>query len=174
VVAPCDRPPTELEAGAVAAPHSVLLLPDPSLPELENVDVTSRQARTADGRLATIYIFGSDTLFDSGASTLRSTAVPALSGALASIEQRFAGLPIIVRGHADSVGVAAANQTLSQHRAEAVGAFLQSHGVAASRISTVGLGATVPAAAETSPDGSPSDLGRQLNRRVELVVLSPG
>lgn len=172
IVLACGATPADLEAGVTAPPGSVLLLPDPSLPELEPVDVTARQARTTSGRLATIYIFGSDTLFDSTSSTLRTTADPALMGTLASIDQRFPNAPILVRGHADSVGSAEANLVLSKQRADAVAAFLQSRGVAAARLTTVGLGSTVPAANETAADASVSELGRQLNRRVELVVLS--
>jgi len=174
LVLACGATPADLPAGVTAPPSSVLLLPDPSLPELEPVDVTARQARTTNGKLATIYIFGSDTLFDSGSATLRSTADPALTGALASIDQRFAGASIIVRGHTDSVGAADANLALSRQRAEAVAAFLGAKGVAAARLTTIGLGSTVPAANETAADGSVSELGRQLNRRVELVVLSAG
>jgi outer membrane protein OmpA-like peptidoglycan-associated protein len=174
IVLACGATPADLDAGVSAPSSSVLLLPDPSLPELEPFDVTSRQARTTTGKLATIYIFGSDTLFDSGSATLRSTADPALTGALASIDQRFAGASIIVRGHTDSVGSADANLALSRQRAEAVAAFLGAKGVEAARLTTVGLGSTVPAANETVADGSVSELGRQLNRRVELVVLSAG
>jgi len=174
VTVPCDATPAEVEGGARAAVGSVLLLPDPSLPELEPVDVTARQAHTPDGHLVTIYVFGSDTLFDSGTSSLRTTAEPALTGALASIAGRFGTPALLVRGHADSVGAAGDNQALSDARAHAVGAFLESHGVAPDRITTVGLGSTVPAALETAADGSVSELGRQLNRRVELVVISAG
>ena len=175
VVVPCgsDLATGSVETGATAVPGSVLTLPDPSLPELETVDATSRQARTATGTLVTIYVFGSDTMFDTGSAQLRSTATPPLSAAIASIQQRWPAASVLVRGHTDSVGTAAANQALSQARASAVAAYLGAHGIAPSNIHTVGLGSTVPAALETNPDGSVNDLGRQLNRRVELVVIAP-
>jgi outer membrane protein OmpA-like peptidoglycan-associated protein len=157
----------------VATSASVLTLPEPSFPELEPVDVTVRQGRRADGALVTVYVFGSDTLFDSNGSTLRSTAVPAIVGAVASIERRFAGAPIAVRGHTDSLGTPAANLTLSTARAQAVAARLVELGIAQDRLVTTGLGSTTPAALETNPDGTVNELGRQLNRRVELVVTVP-
>jgi len=175
VVVPCggDLTAGSVEQGAVAVPGSVLTLPDPSLPELAAVDATSRQARTPDGHLVTIYVFGSDTMFDSASSVLRDTATPPLTAVIASIQQRWPTVPLVVRGHTDSVGGAAGNQALSQARAAAVAAFLETHGVAATGVRAVGLGSTVPAALETNPDGSVSDLGRQLNRRVEIVVVAP-
>jgi outer membrane protein OmpA-like peptidoglycan-associated protein len=175
VVRPCvaDLSPGSAETGATAAPNSILTLPEASFAELEPVDVTVRQARDISGSLVTFYVFGSDTLFDTGSSQLRSTAQPALAGAVASIRQRFASATIVVRGHTDSTGAAAANVKLSTARAQAVAARLGELGLAGSHLTTVGLGSSVPAALETNPDGSVNDLGRQLNRRVEVVVVQP-
>lgn len=68
-----------------------------------------------------------------------------------------------VQGHTDNVGSAAANQPLSQERAEAVVAWLGEHGVDRSRLIAQGFGDTRPVATNDT------DEGRAQNRRVELV-----
>ena len=70
---------------------------------------------------------------------------------------------ITVEGHTDNVGAKSANQMLSQKRAEAVVAWLGSHGVDRARLKASGLG-------DTKPVGdNATDEGRAKNRRVELV-----
>ena len=71
---------------------------------------------------------------------------------------------MVVEGHTDSQGGASYNQELSQHRAEAVRAYLVSRGIASDRITSQGLGMTRAVADNTSPEG------RANNRRVEIVV----
>ncbi len=160
------------EDGVVPTPQSVLRLPSPGWPDLDAVDATVRVARTSDGRRVAIYILGSDALFDSGSAGLRSTAQPPLAAVVASIQARFPGAPIVVRGAADSVGDPAANQTLSEQRAASVSAELAALGLDPALLSAVGLGATVPVAEEVGADGSVSEMGRQVNRRVEIAVVA--
>lgn len=68
-----------------------------------------------------------------------------------------------IEGHTDNVGNAAANQKLSEGRAAAVVAWLTGKGIAASRLTAAGLGATQPVADNATEDG------RAKNRRVVLV-----
>jgi OOP family OmpA-OmpF porin len=69
-----------------------------------------------------------------------------------------------VEGHTDSVGTAAANQTLSQRRAEAVRARLaERHGLDTHAWGAVGYGATRPRESNATIEG------RARNRRVELA-----
>jgi OmpA-OmpF porin, OOP family len=72
-----------------------------------------------------------------------------------------------VEGHADNVGEAgaAARQTLSEQRAKTVAAWLTSHGVPAAKITAKGYGKTRPIA------DNDDDLGRALNRRIEVACL---
>ena len=74
-----------------------------------------------------------------------------------------------IQGHVDNIGQAAsaARQTLSEGRAKIVAAWLTSHGVAANRITSKGYGKTRPIAENDS------DLGRALNRRVEVACVKP-
>lgn len=72
---------------------------------------------------------------------------------------------ISVEGHTDNKGSKAANQTLSEERARAVADYLISQGVDSKRIESVGYGDTRPIAPNLTARG------RELNRRVEFIVL---
>jgi len=159
------------EGGVLPLLGSLLTLPTPSRwDDLADVDAVVKVATRPDGSRVIIYVLGSDTLFDSGSAGVRSTAQPPLAAVVASIGARFPGRPINVRGAADSVGDPAANQTLSEQRAAAVAAQLVALGLPAEGITSSGLGEQAPVAAETNPDDSVSEIGRQVNRRVEIVV----
>ncbi|OYT90159.1 MAG: flagellar motor protein MotB [Burkholderiales bacterium PBB3] len=71
---------------------------------------------------------------------------------------------VLVEGHTDSTGAAAYNQELSSRRAASVRDALMQMGIASQRVSVRGYGADYPAA------GNDSAAGRQLNRRVEIVL----
>ena len=81
-------------------------------------------------------------------------------------------ITIEISGHTDSKGADDYNMRLSEKRAQAVKAYLIKNGVDANRISAVGKGETMPIARNENPDGSDNPEGRQLNRRIELKVLS--
>jgi len=69
-----------------------------------------------------------------------------------------------VQGHTDSVGSAARNQKLSEDRASTVRRWLISHGVAGSRLSSMGFGSTRPLVSNED------EQGRRQNRRVEFHI----
>ncbi len=71
---------------------------------------------------------------------------------------------ITVRGHTDSRGDPVYNQQLSERRARAVARFLGREGIAADRISAVGVGQDEPTASNDTR------AGRAQNRRIEFVV----
>ena len=72
---------------------------------------------------------------------------------------------IEIEGHADAVGSEDYNIRLSRDRAESVGSYLVTSGLPATRIgSTLGLGEDRPVASNDTA------AGRQLNRRVEVVI----
>ena len=100
--------------------------------------------------------------FDTGRATLQAASDPALEQAALLMKQQPA-LKLLVVGHTDSTGSAAANLKLSQQRAEAVRAALVARGIAASRLSAQGVGSSAPVASNDS------ESGRAQNRRVELV-----
>lgn len=111
-------------------------------------------------------------LFDFGSADLRGDSAQALT-LIAEVLEFYADAEIIIVGHTDSVGSATANQSLSERRAQSVvDALVADHGVAVERMSAEGRGADEPVADNANPDGSDNPEGRQLNRRVEIVVLT--
>jgi OOP family OmpA-OmpF porin len=71
---------------------------------------------------------------------------------------------IEIAGHTDTDGEEAANQALSEKRAQAVAEYLIKAGLPADRFSPVGYGSTQPVAANETEDG------KAQNRRIEFVV----
>ena len=114
-------------------------------------------ALSESGRVATHGIF-----FDTGSDNIRAESTPTLKE-MVSMLAEHPDLSLTIEGHTDNVGDAQANLALSAKRAEAVKAYLVGKGVSADRLATKGLGATKPAAPNTTAEG------RQQNRRVELV-----
>jgi outer membrane protein OmpA-like peptidoglycan-associated protein len=115
-------------------------------------------ALSAKGRWATQGI-----LFATGKAELEPESRPVLRE-IASTLKEHGDLKILIEGHTDNVGAAAANLALSEARAAAVKAALVSQfSVDASRLTTKGFGDTKPAAPNTTATG------RAQNRRVEIV-----
>lgn len=104
-------------------------------------------------------------LFASGSATIEGESTPTLKE-IGDMLKAHADLKLMIEGHTDNVGAAAANQTLSEQRAAAVKQFLVStYGIDAARLQTKGYGSSKPISPNTTPEG------RQNNRRVELVKL---
>ncbi|WP_402462077.1 OmpA family protein [Isoptericola aurantiacus] len=109
---------------------------------------------------------GGDVLFDSSSATLRPDAQQAIDAAARRIQGRAPGTVSVV-GHTDDVGDAASNQKLSQRRADAVTEALGDRlDTADHPLEASGEGESEPLVANTS------DANRQLNRRVELTLVS--
>ncbi|HEX7046909.1 MAG TPA: OmpA family protein [Gammaproteobacteria bacterium] len=107
-----------------------------------------------------------DVLFETGEATIKAGAHNDLDS-LADFLERYAERDVRIVGHTDSVGAAAFNEQLSERRAEAVKSYLVSEGIRANRITTTGRGETTPIASNDTAGG------RQLNRRVEIVIENP-
>lgn len=104
-----------------------------------------------------------DVLFDFGSAQLSEDAngtVSEISRAISSVSSRT----ISVEGHTDSVGTSEYNQRLSESRARSVAQSLTKHGVSRQKISTRGYGEADPIASNNT------DVGRQRNRRVEVII----
>jgi outer membrane protein OmpA-like peptidoglycan-associated protein len=104
-----------------------------------------------------------DVLFDTGKSTLKSGGLRSLDK-LAAFMNANPDRKVAIEGFTDSVGSDEMNQTLSEHRADAVKVALVNAGIGSDRITTRGYGEEYPVA------GNDSASGRQLNRRVEIVL----
>ena len=105
----------------------------------------------------------SDVLFDTAAFTLKPGAREKLAK-VAGILLAYPGLNIEVDGHTDNVGGDEYNQNLSDQRAESVRSYLVAEGVLTGSVTAKGFGKTQPVGTNDTAEG------RQLNRRVELVV----
>jgi outer membrane protein OmpA-like peptidoglycan-associated protein len=103
-------------------------------------------------------------LFISGKSDLLPAAQLKLNDVAKALIEQDPDSKMVVEGHTDSQGSAAANQELSQKRAQAVRDYLVSRGIAGDRVTAQGFGPTRPVGENTSAEG------RANNRRVEIVV----
>ncbi len=104
-----------------------------------------------------LFPFDSDQILPAGRANLDE---------LARSLQRYPGSNVTIVGHTDSVGTDSYNMALSHRRAYAASAYLQSKGIAASRITALGRGETEPIASNSTEEG------RQLNRRVEVAIYA--
>jgi outer membrane protein OmpA-like peptidoglycan-associated protein len=105
----------------------------------------------------------SDVLFDTGKYSLKPGAREKLAK-VAGILIAYPGLNIEVDGYTDNVGGDEMNQKLSENRSSSVRDYLVEQGVGATSVSAKGFGNTLPVASNDNASG------RQVNRRVELVV----
>lgn len=124
--------------------------------QLENLQLR----QTESGVVVTL----GDVLFASGETEL-------VEGGLSSLEevvdllQTEPDKQIRVEGHTDSLGDAETNLQLSEQRAQAVREALISLGVAADRVTALGMGEDFPIASNDD------EAGRARNRRVDVILL---
>jgi outer membrane protein OmpA-like peptidoglycan-associated protein len=104
-----------------------------------------------------------DVLFDTGRAQLNSGSGRKLDQ-LAQFLNEHPERRVQIDGFTDSVGTDSYNLDLSQRRADAVRSALLSRGIDSSRIGSQGYGKSFPVADNTDSGG------RQLNRRVEVVI----
>jgi outer membrane protein OmpA-like peptidoglycan-associated protein len=104
-----------------------------------------------------------DVLFDFNQYTLKAEARERLAK-ISGIVLAYPDLKLEIDGYTDSIGSDEYNQTLSDKRAEAVRDYLVSSGVSMNSVVARGMGKADPVADNNTA------AGRQLNRRVELIV----
>jgi outer membrane protein OmpA-like peptidoglycan-associated protein len=104
-----------------------------------------------------------DVMFDTGRSELKSGGARKIEQ-LAQFLTEHPDRRVQIDGFTDSVGSDSYNEELSRRRADAVKAALVSRGVDPARIGTEGYGKAYPVASNSDSGG------RQLNRRVEVVI----
>lgn len=127
--------------------------------ELQAQLVALDAKKTARGMVITI----GDLLFDTNQAELKSGSrqnIQRLSDFLKQNPQRKAE----IGGYTDSTGSDSTNQALSGRRAESVRTALLNMGVVAGQLSAQGFGESYPVA------GNDNAGGRQMNRRVEIVL----
>ena len=100
--------------------------------------------------------------FDTGKSTLKPESMGVINE-IYELMSKYPELNFSVEGHTDNVGDDASNMTLSADRADRVKNTLIEMGIAADRLSSRGLGESMPMDDNNVPEG------RANNRRVEFV-----
>ena len=106
----------------------------------------------------------SSVLFDFNQSVVKSTAQTELDKVIEEIK-KMPGSTVIIEGHTDSIGNKKSNQLLSEKRAAAVSKYFSSKLGSKNVIKTSGFGDEDPVATNTT------DQGREMNRRVEIVII---
>lgn len=120
---------------------------------------------------ATTLSLRDDVLFDFDKSTLR----PAAAGVIAKVAAALTSSAVTttqVQGHTDSMGTDDYNQGLSERRAAAVVAALKAVAPGVT-YDARGFGESRPIA-PNQLKGTDNPAGRQLNRRVDIVIAAPG
>lgn len=123
-----------------------------------NVNTNQGQAQALSVNL------NSQAFFRFGTAQLAGEGARALDN-LADVLNQYPNSTVNVTGYTDSIGSPSVNLRLSQERAQVVKNYLVGRGVASSRIIARGMGASNPVASNST------EAGRQLNRRVEVLIV---
>jgi OOP family OmpA-OmpF porin len=101
--------------------------------------------------------------FATNSAEIDPAAAKRLQAEVVPVLKKNPGVRIEIDGHTDSRGSDAYNQKLSERRAEAVRAYLASHGIDASGLTARGFGKSRPIAPNDTPEN------QRKNRRTELT-----
>lgn len=117
-----------------------------------------------------VITFVADVLFDSGKARIRQEAYPILDKVAVVLKENVPQLKVGVEGHTDNEPIRfsgwKSNWELSSGRALSVLHYLvDEQGILPQRVSAIGYGEYRPVASNDNQEG------RQLNRRVEIVIL---
>lgn len=133
------------------------------------------QIQDVNGLQAIKMTFDSGILFETGASSLSSSAKASLSKFANNILKQYTDMDVDIYGYTDNQGWKNAtaeqskqkNLDLSQERAQSVSTYLMSCGITSAQIKSVqGLGEENPVADNSTASG------RQENRRVEVYMYA--
>lgn len=102
--------------------------------------------------------------FDTNATSLRTGATANLETIASSMQQSAQAHVVHVVGHSDDTGSPNYNERLAEARARAVSDYLSARGISVDQIKVSSFGSKRPIASNTS------DVGRQLNRRVDIYI----
>ena len=123
--------------------------------------------KLAEGKFLYSEVLSDDSMkFQTGKATLSPEATARLDAFIEKLKTDNRNVYVEVQGHTDSTGAKDFNYKLGEERAEAVRRYLNQHGVALNRLSTISYGPDAPVAPNTDK------AGRQANRRVVLIVLA--
>ncbi len=120
---------------------------------------------TGNEAAASLLASGSYRLPGVGLDARRGKMSEETEALLAGIREALLANPywrVVIEGHTDDRGSASASLASSERGAEAIRSFLTESGISASRIETIGYGATQPLASNDTA------AGRAENRRIEI------
>ena len=141
-----------------------------ALADSENASIQREQRIVEDAKRreqeVLVLSFKSDFYFDVDSAVLKPGGYKDIDRS-AVILNRYPETSLLVEGHTDSTGSEDYNLQLSEKRAMAIQNELISQNVDPARIQIIGFGEAKPIA-----DNS-TESGRQLNRRVEVVIVPP-
>jgi len=117
------------------------------------------------GRLLAHTPSGTTIYFDPKLASLRTGSAKELENLAEAIKHDYHIRRIEIFGHSDDSGSKDENEQLSLSRAKSVQGFLAAHGVSLDQITISAVSSLEPVASNTR------ESGRQLNRRVEIVLV---
>lgn len=124
---------------------------------------TGVQVKEVNGQI--YLVMPGNITFDTNEAFIKSSFQPVVTS-IAKVLTEYDKTLVYVNGYTDNTGTDAINNPLSQKRANAVADFLRVKGVAATRLKATGLGSSNPIA------DNKTAAGRELNRRVEIVLVN--
>jgi chemotaxis protein MotB len=139
------------------------------LSERLSEEIEDEQVRLGMADKGLVITFVAEVLFDSGKAELREASLPILDKVVRVLKEEVPQNDIGIEGHTDNVPIKhspwRSNWELSAHRALGVLYYLEDEEINSERLSAVGYGKYRPVA------GNDTAEGRQLNRRVEIVIV---
>jgi len=139
------------------------------LEERLSKEIANKQVRLDLAEKGLVITFVAEVLFDSGKAQLRKESYPILDKVVRILKEEVEENDIGVEGHTDNEPIRysrwKSNWELSTQRALSVIYYLQDSGIKPTRLSARGYGEFRPVASNNTKEG------RQLNRRVEIVIL---
>ncbi|MFH1678468.1 MAG: OmpA family protein [Candidatus Omnitrophota bacterium] len=133
-------------------------------------EISDKRVRLERAEKGLVITFVADVLFDSGKAKLKLEASPTLDKVIRILNENVPGNDIGIEGHSDNEPIKysgwKSNWELSTARALSVLHYLvDEKGVSPFRVSAIGYGEYRPITSNEAKEG------RQLNRRVEIVIL---
>lgn len=133
-------------------------------------EIEDKQVRLQMMEKGLVITFVADVLFDSGKAKIRSETYPILDKVVAVLKENVPHLNVGIEGHTDNEPIKfsgwKSNWELSTTRALSVLHYLvDEKGILPERVLAIGYGEFQPVASNDTKEG------RQLNRRVEIVIL---
>jgi len=132
-------------------------------------EIADKKVRLTMAEKGLVITFVAEVLFDSGKEKLRRESLPILDKVVKILEEAVPGNRVGIEGHTDNEPIKhsrwKSNWELSAQRALSVLHYLEKRGIASEKLSAIGYGEHQPIASNDAAEG------RQINRRVEIVIL---